>query len=269
MNIFTNTLADMNWQDIERHAQKDAIVLLPMGVMEEHGPHLPIATDIYAAHLYCNAIVPLLAQEGHAAVIAPPFYWGICQAASEFVGSFRIRHETAKALLDDMLASLKEFGFTRVFAVNGHGDEEHKMVAIRAFQKACKQLGMTACFPYEDFMQTRYGYKNDAPYFYTIPPTTQKFSQAPIGDTHAGDAETATIHAFYPHLVDTQTAKNLPDIPLGARYDDWMFDGQLKEMSPQGYLGAPAFYDRYNANKSVDDRARRYTDAIITRINRT
>lgn len=55
-NIFTNTMADMKWAEIKRCADENAVVLLPMGVIEEHGPHNCLATDIYTAHIYCTAV---------------------------------------------------------------------------------------------------------------------------------------------------------------------------------------------------------------------
>jgi hypothetical protein len=156
-SIFTNTMADMKWPDIQHGVDENAIVLLPMGVIEEHGPHLCLATDIYTAHKYCEAVKHKLEEKGYTAIIAPPFYWGICQAARGFIGSFSIRSETAKALLFDILSSLKDFGFKRVFAVNAHGDVEHKVVAMNAFKEACEQLEISACFPYDDFMLHHFG----------------------------------------------------------------------------------------------------------------
>ena len=55
-NIFTDTMADMKWPEIKRFADENAVVLLPMGVIEEHGPHLCLATDIYTAHIYCLSV---------------------------------------------------------------------------------------------------------------------------------------------------------------------------------------------------------------------
>ena len=57
--------------------------------------------------------------------------------------------------------------------------------------------------------------------------------------------ETATINAFYPHMVDTETAKSLPDVSLGDKFEAWMFGGRLKQISPQGYLRSPASYRHY------------------------
>jgi len=49
-NIFSNTMADMSWTEIKQYANDSAVVLLPIGVIEELGPHLCTATDIYTAH---------------------------------------------------------------------------------------------------------------------------------------------------------------------------------------------------------------------------
>lgn len=103
--IFKNTMANMTWVEIKQQADQNAIVLLPMGVIEEHGPHLCLATDIYSAHIYCLEVKQKLKENGVQAIIAPPFYWGICQAGNGFIGSFKIRPETAKSLPDVALGN--------------------------------------------------------------------------------------------------------------------------------------------------------------------
>lgn len=45
-----DTMMEQNWTDIEKAAGKHAVVLMPLGVLEEHGPHLCLGTDIYTAH---------------------------------------------------------------------------------------------------------------------------------------------------------------------------------------------------------------------------
>ena len=265
-NIFANTMADMKWTDIKQYAEKNAVVLLPMGVIEEHGPHLCLATDTYTAHIYCNAVKPKLEENGYKTVIAPPFYWGICQAAKGFIGSFNIRPETATALLFDILTSLKDFGFKRIFGVNAHGDIEHQIVAMNVFKEACEQLEITACFPHQEFMLHHFGRKSNEPCFYVIKPQEVKTSQAEVWDVHGGDIETATINKFYPHLVDTEKAKSLPDVSLGDKWEAWMFAGQLKQISPEGYLGSPANYECVDINKNVEDNAQRISEAILRRL---
>jgi creatinine amidohydrolase len=112
------------------------------------------------------------------------------------------------------------------------------------------------------------GIPDSEPYFYTISPKEIKASRAEVSDVHAGDMETATIYNFYPHLVDVEKAKSLPDVSLGERFEAWMFGGQLKEISPQGYLGSPSSYDSFDTARNVEDYAQRISDAIIVRLNR-
>jgi creatinine amidohydrolase len=163
---------------------------------------------------------------------------------------------------------LKEFGFNKVFGVNAHGDIEHQMIAVSAFKEAYEQLDLTACFPHQAFMLNHFKLDSNEPYFYTIPLQEVKVSQATVGDVHGGDMETATINSFYPHLVDTEIAKSLPDVSLGDKWETWMFGGQLKQISPHGYLGSPASYNSFDVEKNVADNAQRISDAIIERINR-
>ena len=268
LNIFTDTMADMTWTDIKRYADENAVVLLPIGVIEQHGPHLCLATDIYTAHIYCLSAKQKLEEKGFPAVIAPPFYWGVCQSARGFTGSFNIRPETATALLYDILASLNDFGYKLVFGVNAHGDIEHKVAAMNAFKEAYEHLGITACFPHEEFMLHHFGLNGSEPYFYSIKPQEIKVSQAAVPDVHGGDIETATINSFYPHLADTEKAKTLPDVPLGDRFEAWMFGGQLQQISPQGYLGSPASYESVDIADNIEDYAHRISDAILVRINK-
>ena len=45
-SIFHETMADMTWLEVERAARNGAVVLWGLGVIEEHGPHLPLGTDV-------------------------------------------------------------------------------------------------------------------------------------------------------------------------------------------------------------------------------
>jgi hypothetical protein len=72
------------------------------------------------------------------------------------------------------------------------------------------------------------------------------------------------MHHFYPELVDVKKARSLPPTRLG---DDqimaWLFGGQTAELSPDGYLGAPADFDSVDVVKNINDIAERFADAIL------
>lgn len=265
--IFKDTMANMKWTEIQNFVDKNALVLLPIGVIEEHGPQLCLGTDIYTAHIYCLAIKEKLEEKGHIVVIAPPFYWGVCQSTDGFIGSFRVRKETAKALISDILLSLSEFGFNNVFGVNAHGDIEHNIAIIEAFRETHEQLHINACYAFDESRFLHFGLKLDEPYLCPIKPQTVNVSKAEVSDVHGGDIETAMIYEFYPTLVDVEKAKSLPPINLDdGSGEAWLFGGHIKELSSQGYLGSPSDFENVDVQKNVDDYAYRISEAILKRI---
>ncbi len=51
--IFEDTLADMTFLEVEESARNNAVVLFPIAVIEEHGPHMCLGTDVYLAYQCC------------------------------------------------------------------------------------------------------------------------------------------------------------------------------------------------------------------------
>jgi creatinine amidohydrolase len=116
-----------------------------------------LGTDIYTAHIYCLEIKKRLQEKGYAVLIAPPFFWGVCQSTRGFIGSFQIRPETAKMLLYDILASLKDFGFRKVFGVNAHGDVEHAIAILQPFGKHRAAWVFLTVTPFPDDRMIHFG----------------------------------------------------------------------------------------------------------------
>lgn len=265
--MLQDTMVNMKWTEIKALVERDALVLLPLGVIEEHGPQLPLGTDIYTAHLHCQSVKVRLEAKGYAVAIAPPFYWGVCQSTGSFMGSFRVRKETAKALLVDILASLAGFGFKRVFGINAHGDIEHQVAIVEAFKEASETLDIQACFAFPQAVMHHYGLSGSEAFICPVRPQSVCVSAASVPDVHAGDIETATMAHFYPELVDVEKAKSLPPVALGdERIMAWLFGGHTAELSPQGYLGAPAEFGRVEVLKNVEDIAERVSEAILSRV---
>lgn len=76
--FFQDTMVNMKWTDIQNYVDKKAFVLLPIGVIEEHGPHLCLGTDIYTAYIQCIFIKEKLKEKGFEVVIAPPLKQQLC-----------------------------------------------------------------------------------------------------------------------------------------------------------------------------------------------
>jgi creatinine amidohydrolase len=87
-SIFKDTMVDMTWPEVKKAAENGAIVLFPIAVVEEHGPHMDLSPDIYQTCLGCRFLKQELEKKGIHSVIAPPYYWGINAATGRFPGSF-------------------------------------------------------------------------------------------------------------------------------------------------------------------------------------
>jgi len=73
VDIFENTMAHMTYVEIEQAAKEGEIVLFPIAVIEEHGPHLPLAVDVYGAYLQSRRVKAELKKKKIKSLIAPPF----------------------------------------------------------------------------------------------------------------------------------------------------------------------------------------------------
>jgi creatinine amidohydrolase len=91
-------------------------VILPLGSLESHGPHLPFATDALTA--YCLAL-EVAARLPKTAVL-PPVNYGMSEYYREFSFTVSLQPETETALIQDILESVYREGIRRVFIMNGH-----------------------------------------------------------------------------------------------------------------------------------------------------
>ena len=102
-------------------ADRGAVVLLPIGSTEQHGPHLPTGVDGFLAAETCRRTAEVLTEQGAPAVVAPEVGWGMADHHITFGGTFTLRFATYHALLHDICRSIEEAGFSRILMVNGHG----------------------------------------------------------------------------------------------------------------------------------------------------
>jgi creatinine amidohydrolase len=216
-SIFKDTMVDLTWQEVQEAARSGAIVLMPIAVVEEHGPQLDLSPDIALACIHCRFMKRHLERAGVATIIAPPYYWGINSATGRFPGSFSVSPATMKAVLADTVGCLKAWGFTKVFYVNLHGDSLHNATLSASAKELEKSLGIMV----RDIGQERVAVA-DEPAF----PPRRAGKYAP--DYHAGSDETAAMWAFYPERVRKDVALGLKPASSFA--------------NPLGYVGDPASF---------------------------
>jgi creatinine amidohydrolase len=223
-SIFRGTLVDMTWPEVRDAASSGALVLVPSGVIEEHGPHLSLGADTYMAYLACTLLRDGLAARGVPAVIAPPIYWGVMQLdeTGAYPGSFTVRPETMHALMVDVLADLQRWGFRKVFLVELHGDRVHEGVLQAVTRVGQDSLGLS----FFDPSKARGG---PGPVRYTVAEPYQP-------DFHAGAVETSWMLKFFPEEVNVERARTL---------------APENGFHPLGYAGDPAGYVHVDAEATL------------------
>jgi len=124
-------LAEMNTDQIRALDRDRTVILIPGGIMEEHGPYLPSYSDGYQNERYTTDLAAAIGRRpGWAAVVFPPIPLGSSGANSvglrfPFPGTYAIRPETLRAIFMDLGAELGEQGFHWIFLIHMHGAPDH------------------------------------------------------------------------------------------------------------------------------------------------
>jgi creatinine amidohydrolase len=100
-------------------AARDAVVLLPVASVEQHGPHLPTGVDDILVTAVCRRTARLLTL-GMPVVVAPTVWCGLADHHVAFGGTFSLSLATYHALLRDLCRSILKAGFGKIVLVNGH-----------------------------------------------------------------------------------------------------------------------------------------------------
>jgi creatinine amidohydrolase len=111
---------ELTAEDLRAKAAADAIVILPVASIEQHGPHLPVGVDTILCETVCKAGAEAAAADVPV-VVAPTLWCGMAEHHMAFGGTFTFDIPTYRAVLLAFLRSLERHGFKRVFIVNGHG----------------------------------------------------------------------------------------------------------------------------------------------------
>jgi creatinine amidohydrolase len=115
-------LERMTWPEVEEAiGQGIDSVLLPIGTIEQHGPHMPLDTDCFIARSLSTRAAELGAAEGLRILVAPTLNVTLSWYHMQFPGSLRLSTTTFLQVFREVCDSLVHHGLERIVAVNGHG----------------------------------------------------------------------------------------------------------------------------------------------------
>ncbi len=248
VNVFENTMANMTWTEIAKLAKADALVILPVGIIEEHGVHLPLGTDVYLAIAQARNIASGMREKNAPCVIAPPYYWGVISTVTKnFPGSFTAKPEHIKAILTDILESIERSGFKRLIVTNAHGDGEHIRTIITALKKYNQTHSMNVRWLAFENDVKMYGLDGHEDFILSIP--SYKLTNRMLGvenlkdtfDVHAGALETAYMQEEFPQLTNLALARlQSPTMLKDEQIKQWMSGKpEYNGLTPAGHVGDP------------------------------
>lgn len=267
-SVFHETMADMTYPEIERAAADGAAVLWALGVIEQHGPHLPLGTDVYIPSAVLRLARRALAARGIPCLIAPPFYWGVNHVTGTFAGSFVVRPETMLELLKDVFASLAKDGFRHVFCLSGHGDALHNRTLFEGVRRA---QGIDVRMIASEALARRLGLDPADARIALAPPVASPRPPGPHLDIHAGEWETSILLEATPSIVQSEIVPQLASTKLGppdlAAWRKGM--DEAKRVTPKGYFGNPAAADAALGARLIELEAEAVAHAVANAWGKT
>ena len=252
-------LAKMSFPEVAHIAQSGkALTILPVGVVEEHGAHLPLGLDSFAAEVYAAAAAPYFEEAGYAVVVAPTVSYGVARAAIDFPGTLSLQPKTLKSLIVDIGRSLARHGLDRLVILNGHRDLSH-MKALEGARDVLveKKTAQVLCVGFtSDAAVTAACYREGV----------RELSQSvrPDREGHGGEWETSlALHAF-PESVNKEIIGRLDP---NFDYDVEAFRNETKDYGSlsggRGYFGSPQSGSAETGRKIVAIRGRNIARVIL------
>lgn len=119
---------ELTAEDLRGKASVDAVVILPVASIEQHGPHLPVGVDTILTEAVCKRAAEAVTSTP--VVVTPVLWCGMAEHHMAFGGTFTLDIPTYRSVLLCFLKSLARHGFSRIFIVNGHGGNK---TALNAF----------------------------------------------------------------------------------------------------------------------------------------
>ena len=243
-----NALRDLTWPELAaalRDGRDTAIV--PLGATEQHGPHLPFATDTDIA----DALAERLCARIPEAVRLPALPYGCSAEHAAFAGTVSLRWETLRGLLEDLLASLAGHGFRHLLVFSAHGGNDALLRDEAAALCAAGQPATVTVVSGIDDLTRRWHRAGAA---HGIAPAA--------AGLHAGEFETSILLGVRPAAV-RRAALRAGHRATGSDAHG-LFYPDLRRTAPGGVVGDPRRASPARAAAYLDA----WCDALVARYRR-
>jgi creatinine amidohydrolase len=206
-------IEDLTMTEFEAGLEQTRTVLIPFGATEEHGRHLPLATDT----LMAREVGRRLARR-RAIFIAPAVPYGVCRSTSDHPGTVTITTATLRALAIDIVTSLRRQGLRHFILLTGHAGGTHTSALIDAGEELLQRFPDIRMAVLTEYMLAA--------------KEGRGIIETP-DDSHAGEIETSRLLHSHPQLVKGEGEREYPSFPAGILVRD------KRRFWPNGVWGDP------------------------------
>jgi Uncharacterized protein, putative amidase len=233
-------MENMTVKDMEEAMKLTRTVIIPVGVVEQHGYHLPLSTDIYIA-----TEVPKRAGNLLNAIIAPAVNY--CYSGGELLGTVNVSPQVFSLLIMDICSEFARMGFKNIVIFLGHGGTDNLIALKSALQMIYKRNpGL------RDITLSLVSGGELSPTLMEL------FRSEPEHDFHAGQVETSLMMYWKPELVKSEVVMDDPEVSRMMRTDQDWFETSEKKLDHKYVI--PVVTQRKEVKIGVmgfPDRARR------------
>ena len=234
-------LDELRWPQIDGLDRERTMFVLTIGMLEEHGPHLPIGADTIGVAHEADAVVRRVARAlpSWNVVEMPRLDYGTSGAnllGGQLIhpGTYGVRQSTVRAIVADIGAQVALNRFKWIFVLTGHGGPPHGVAVNEACDFVSETFGVS-------MLHVSGLFRADAAIQAKGNAIARKhFSAADLAsfglDVHAGVAETSAILSLRPDLV----ASSYKKLPARVGHTREELQAVAKAPGWQGYLSSPA-----------------------------
>jgi creatinine amidohydrolase len=208
---------NLRMPEFEAWRAEHRTVIVPVGSVEEHGPHLPLGTDTFHA-----LEVARRAAEARPVLVAPPLYYGLCRSTREHPGTVSISGDTLRALVVELGREFYRQGASNLVIMSGHAGGTHMAALVEAGETLLAELP-----------EAQVAVVNLLEVLREVVAARPELVKTK-GDSHAGEVETALMLAAYPHLVKGTAPAEWPTFPK------YVLARDKRRHWPGGVWGDPA-----------------------------
>jgi creatinine amidohydrolase len=214
-----NLLEEMNAVQVRKNTNKKSVALIVLGACENHGDHMPFGSDF----IFPMELAKRLARksENKNIIILPAIPYGVSLHHNEFQMTMSLEPRTLELVIEDLVESVIRNGIRRILVINGH---DGNIAPIESAARTCKDRHPDAVIASLEA------------WWVSVGEITHGVFEVWRGLGHGGEAETSTMLAVRPDLVNMEFAPNdvIPKLPSDKIRIYWKFN----ELTDTGATGA-------------------------------